>query len=499
MNVTARKLLATLENDTLPEGGLACLDRWRDAALDGSGESLTRLDQVLQAAREMAPAAGALATDPQWINFARLAAFYLGEHIARELQQDMQWFSRAAARQALPADFGLPDAFFSEVVGVVDGMVCLPLGHVQAALTGPELAPPSADYVADFLARVRAPAPDENEWAARYLRSLEDGSYLPGGLAMRERLAQLQLDFSRESLARVDAFLEELRREQHPSYGDFVNRPFSSNLVLVLGYYLAATVARVGGLSLKWLTYPEIRQHVPELEFNFETGRGVVLDGRLFFPLQAINGRLFSEESGLGCMAFADRVLSHAPRAPVSSLRRPPPGAPEPSVELPRDWARAFRAAGSTAAFHMYLVESGAPFVPTLTQPTLPEGARHTTLMYADMNEAVNAGMATLDANDEGLPFQLFAYDSFANLPQGRIDALCLELRCYGQWPLALTLAIPYRAATPDRRFTLHSPKLVGCSASPFPEEALAQAFYAGVEEVKLAGFSWAELLDESI
>jgi hypothetical protein len=267
----------------------------------------------------------------------------------------------------------------------------------------------------------------------------------------------------------------------------------------MLGYYLASTVARVGGLALKWLTYPEIRVHVPDLEFSFETGRGAVLDGRLFFPLQAVTAMLFSDDSPLGCESFAERVLAHGARAQLVSLLRPQPGAPAGGVEIPPAWATAFRATGSAAVFHMYLIESGSPFVPTLTQPNAQGGAMHVTLMYDDANAAVEEGLARLERNDDKLPWQLFAYDSFANLPKERMDALCLELRCYGQWPLSLTLVVPYRPAAGERRFTLHSPKMVGSSASPFPVEALAQAFYAGVEAFKLHDFSWAERLDESV
>jgi hypothetical protein len=519
MNQTATQLLDALARNTEPPGGLAFAKALQQARLDYSAESVERVDALLDQIRQkLKPEIGAFGADPARMNFARLLCFYLGELIARQAGTAIRWYGYEEAVQRLPSDFGLPAEFFSRVVGISaadsGGMVCLPLGAIGERLFDEPPGRSCREYVAETAERLKGNQrkKDENEWSQLYLERFFAGKDIPGGLAFRANLEKLGLDYSVESLGRIDGLLGAIRRELRPDYAQFVNHGESGNFLLLLGYYLGATVARSGGLSLKWLGAAETRAVIGDQGEHFETSRGCRLGPMLTLPLSVLNEILFDPQpSGRSCLSWGREILAEArggaqPVPALVSIKRS--GLPATGPAKGRSvlggllgnkrgnphWEQAMQAAGFLAAHGMYMVEDGSPLRPTLL-------IRKTFVVLADesVEQAIRVGKERMLENPENAPFMVFAHDAYANLPSGRTDALMLEVRSYQNEELHAELVLPYRNAAQPGGFAIYSPKLLHCSVAAGRQPELFAGFYAGVDGYKSTTFSWNRYLDESI
>jgi len=518
MNQIAAQLLEALARNTEPPGGLAFATALQQARLDYSAASLDRVDALLDQIRaKLKPQQRTFGEDPARMNFARLLCFYLGELISRQAGTGIGWYSYEEAVQRLPSDFGLPPEFFSRVVGISaadsGGMVCLPLGTIGGRLFDEPPGGTCKEYVAGTVQRLKSNQrkKDDNEWSKLYLDKFFAREDIPGGLAFRANLEKLQLDYSVESLGRIDGLLGMIRRELKPDYAQFVNHQESGNFLLLLGYYLGAAVARSGGLSLKWLGTAETRAVVGDQGEHFETSRGCQLGAMLTLPLAVLSEILFDPQpSQRSCLSWGRDILAEArsgaqPAPALVSIKRSrlPAAAPAKGRGLLGGllgqkrgnplWDQAMQAAGFMAAHGMYMVEGGSPLQPTMLVPA------NTIVVLADesVEQAIRVGKERMLENPQNAPFLVFVHDAYANLPTGRTDALMLEVRSYQGEELHGEIVLPYRNA--EQGFAIYSPKLLNCSAAAERQPGLFAAFYAGVDGYKSQTFSWNRYLDESI
>ena len=139
------------------------------------------------------------------------------------------------------------------------------------------------------------------EIAGRYLMALQTNEEIPGGLAYPKALAQLGMDWSMESLHRVDALLDQIREKQKPTHEEFLGDPAKQNFLNVLCFYTGMTVAKNSGQAIEWYRWEEVVPGNPGLEQvwprAFETSVICTLtkDGRQkqFLPFVPIVIRLF--------------------------------------------------------------------------------------------------------------------------------------------------------------------------------------------------------------
>ncbi len=113
-------------------------------------------------------------------------------------------------------------------------------------------------------------------------------------------LKQANLDYSAASLARVDAFLRQLRDKTQPQYQDYVDSPEKRHLVQFLGFYIATTIARLTSQSIRWYTLDGLKERAadPHLPDDLEHSYGCVYgDGNLSLPLALVCNALFSPDA----------------------------------------------------------------------------------------------------------------------------------------------------------------------------------------------------------
>lgn len=156
--------------------------------------------------------------------------------------------------------------------------------------------------------------------------------------------------------------------------------------------------------------------------------------------------------------------------------------------------------AGYFAAHGIWSVASGGPLIPFVGLKH--EGDEGKLVRFVDeqkLERAVEKAREHLESNDEGARFGTLVYDAYVTLPEGKTDALIVESRSYGQTPVRLTMAVPYRSPAHEDGFAVHRPKFLSFAGPTAPDyEALARAFFAGVDAHAEGAELWSKSLDQS-
>ena len=333
-----------------------------------------------------------------------------------------------------------------------------------------------------------------DDLAARYLEAFSKGLEFPGGLSFRTALTQSRLDFSRESLSRVDRLLDQVRARFQPRHGEFVDAHANQNFMYLLGFYVGAVVSRCSGRDIRWYEYDEMIKVMPGnaalFPRCFATSITCILSGDVFFvPLSAIEEKLFDAAPTATVASSAGKYIELRPtNPPIPRPRARPAGqAYGPQSAKLRSTAELL---GFLTAYAVWLVAEGAPLAPILS-------AGDGVIRQLAIDDAVAVGKDELDANPEAAAQLGFVYDAFITLDTGRTDALIAEARRYGDEPFHLAIALPYRSASSRDGFEVHTPRLLTCDADETEWMSIFEAFYAGVDKFKQPRVVWPKEGDE--
>ncbi len=160
----------------------------------------------------------------------------------------------------------------------------------------------------------------------------------------------------------------------------------------------------------------------------------------------------------------------------------------------------AFKLAGFFAAHAIWCVSLGDTLTPMLAHAT--EGERRMDrLVDEDLPSAVEFGRGFLRSNEMEADEAVLVYDGRTpiTLPQGKVDAILLEIRTYASPKSEAMLAVPY---TPKEsgEFRVHKPKLlVWKNCDDFDLDPVLSAFFEGVHDHEKGAQIWNESLDESM
>ena len=88
-----------------------------------------------------------------------------------------------------------------------------------------------------------------------YLHAFEHRLPVQDGLAFESLLRATRLDFSVQSLERVDVFLDALRKTRKISQNGHLTDPAVQNLLYMLAFYFGEVIGRSVGALPHWSTY----------------------------------------------------------------------------------------------------------------------------------------------------------------------------------------------------------------------------------------------------
>ncbi len=166
-----------------------------------------------------------------------------------------------------------------------------------------------------------------------YLHAFDHRLPVQGGLAFESLLRAARLDYSVQSLERIDIFLDALRKTRKIDQATYLGDPAAQNLLTLLAFYTGEVIGRSLGAQPQWFTYDEIAARERQLEGpKFENSATVSFPRSQaalssFLPLVAITSRLFNEPPDKSVLFSAGLLL------PPEALQKP--AALQPLAPLP--------------------------------------------------------------------------------------------------------------------------------------------------------------------
>lgn len=161
---------------------------------------------------------------------------------------------------------------------------------------------------------------------------------------------------------------------------------------------------------------------------------------------------------------------------------------------------RAIELAGYFAAHGIWCVEDGETLTPMLAQESAAKGRVLLRFAAEQLEDGVAQAQEHLHRNPDQVERATLVYDGFITLPSGRKDALLLVVRSYAEPQGMLTMAVPYRHAESPQGFAVHRPKFLEWQGPGEADyQALAGAFFRGVESHEAAAPVWAQHRDDLV
>ena len=159
--------------------------------------------------------------------------------------------------------------------------------------------------------------------AEQYLAAFAAGGQdFPGGLSYLEELRQSQLDYTPESLQRIDTLLDQIRTREAPAHDVFVKDRANQNFLYFLAFYVGRTIERNNpGAKVEWIEHKELAARNPGVAnvwpYQFETSVICVITGGRarqgeFLPLSSIVIRLFEGPQEKSVWFSADAYMARA-------------------------------------------------------------------------------------------------------------------------------------------------------------------------------------------
>jgi hypothetical protein len=323
-----------------------------------------------------------------------------------------------------------------------------------------------------------------DEIAANFLGNYASGTEAAEGWLFARALQQCRLDYTPESLSRLDDLLRQARERAKPSAEQLAGIR-GRNFTALVAFYLIEMLRRGTGAHLEWhdraaaLRTLPTGTPIPERSFT----RMLVIgkdQGAAFWPLSWVEGQLLPEgQRATAAEYIADLVRMMERDAPVA-------------------WWPAAEAAGRMASWQMAWAQRGGPVTPTMLGSRTPAAWQVLAsgqVPDPGVRKTLDDARRLLEANPDGAAWQVLGYDGFVEEQDARMDAIIVVVTTYGDKPLRMKLAFPYRPATADRPFAILQTRLRDANAPADKLAKLQDALERGIQAVEWpAGASWNQL-----
>ena len=167
-----------------------------------------------------------------------------------------------------------------------------------------------------------------------YLSTFDAGKPLPNGMRFEKRLRTYRLDYSIQSLERIDTFLDEVRASGEIRQADYLDDPSAQTLLYFLNFYVGEVIARCLKSPAYWYDFEEVRAIDPLADYTgpaFENSATVGFPAHpisktkpWFRPFSSITARVFDEYPDKSVLFSAGFLL------PQSKLEGPDFHLPQP-------------------------------------------------------------------------------------------------------------------------------------------------------------------------
>jgi len=322
-----------------------------------------------------------------------------------------------------------------------------------------------------------------NETARHFLDTYLRGGQVDGGWKFAQALQQTLLDYSEQSLGRIDRLLASIRERAKPTREVLQDSVPGRNFCSLISYYLIEVVRRRTGAHIDWHDRASALRVLPEgtnlPHSPFARIIAIAPDQCVaFMPLGWVEARVLGDGQQTKAGEY---IAGHIPQ-----LERDGPVA----------WWTGMHGLGRMASWQMMMAADGGAVLPNMLSSTAPTTWQ--TLMGPpgeDVNNVLQRGGDTLERNPDGAVWRVLSYDGFLDLERGRVDAVIVILHTYGKSPLKIKLAFPYRPAKGNRPFAILDPRLRQANVENDMVSKLGGAMQRGIQSIKWAfGTTWDQL-----
>lgn len=158
----------------------------------------------------------------------------------------------------------------------------------------------------------------------------------------------------------------------------------------------------------------------------------------------------------------------------------------------------AFNLAGFFAAHAIWGVSEGGSLTAMLAYVAKKNERGVDQLVDKDIESTIAFGRKQLTLNLMGYNNAVLIYDGRIVLPQGKLDAIIIEVRDYASPKSEATVAVPYTTKMAGA-FAVHRPKILAWkNCENFELKAVLNSFFEGVNSHEMGSKIWNESLDES-
>jgi hypothetical protein len=324
-----------------------------------------------------------------------------------------------------------------------------------------------------------------NEVAQHFLETYARGGEVDGGWKFAKALQQTRLDYSEQSLGRLDKLLAAIRERAKPSSEALRETLPGRNFCSLIAYYVIEVVRRRSGASIDWHDRAgALRALPPGTQLPDAPFARLIANafdqGAAFMPLGWVESQVLGD--GGPAIEAGEYVAGL-----VAQIER----------DGPVVWWTGMHAVGKIASWQMMMAADGGAVLPTSLSSTAPTTwvMPMTGLPGSDIDSALEMAGRSLEENPQGATWQVLAYDGIAEFENGRFDAVMVLLYTYGKSPLRLKMAFPYRPPQDGRAFTILDPRLREANVANDKVAMLNGAMERGIQSIKWAfGKTWDQL-----
>ena len=318
-----------------------------------------------------------------------------------------------------------------------------------------------------------------NDIANKFLEAYAAGGEPEGGWLFGKALKQAKLDFTTDSLVRLDALLLQIRERAKPTRADLDTVP-GRNFESLVVVYVIEFARRMSHAALGWRDLASARAALPPGTSLEDTpATRMVVDApaqaALLRPLEWLAAQL---------LPGGEPVKSgHYIASVVAQLDR----------DGPARWWTAMYYVGRLGSWQMMLAADGRGIWPTMVTAGAPGTLQE--MERDDLRRAVQQGDHLLSNNPDSLPWQVFSYPGFAERKGQRVDALVVLAATYGEMPMRMRIAFPFQPARDGGRLVIWQPMLVDGNLTVETSAKLGAAMERGIRSVPWQiGVNWSDL-----
>ncbi len=509
-HIQALYLSQQLQKRQIPMGGMLFFKAVMQAQLDYTPESLHRLEKMFAQMRKQGITLQTILEQPQHKNFLLTIAVYIGDYVGKQIGEVPIWrtyhnFPAFSENEGTTAEFPYT------LIAQFWGGLCLPFGSIMELLDSSFSLTEYIDWTCDDILskeelKPRLPA---SEICNLNLKKIRTGQLIDNTMAYRDLLKSVNFDYSMMSLEHIDRILaiiknkEKLEEKQLIKKSSYEHFMFDFEKVMFLyfvGCYIAMTAVKLAKTDFFWLNYEEGKESLDENIYNRSIEHNQILSlnygKNLYFPFKVVTNYFFdSEPNGIkSAVGFAkDIVEKHA-----SSLASYPMSQSNLAQQtLPDDWLRATNFAGYLGALQIERVfQNNLEASYAIAGWGMDLGSNEVIFEPLTLEFQADNGEVTLveHTNDfacsqgsEEFPFGFVSYDGYADMPEGRANAIVIKVKVYSEPQLTLELIVPYRRSSHPFGFAIFP--LIHNQPENAPDDkfmsALAKAFYEGAKKLE--------------